>query len=125
MKVEKKPINFEDERGTIRDILTGEEVNSVTIITCKAGSVRGNHFHKKTNQYTYIVSGKVLFAAQESNGPVETRELTAGDLVFSPPGEKHALKALEDSIFLSLNKGLRQGKDYEKDTYRLEEPILS
>ena len=124
MKIEKKPINFEDARGAIRDILIGNDVDAVTIITCKEGSVRGNHFHKLSTQWSYIVSGKFLCAVQRPQELVETREVSEGDLIVHAPYESHAFKALEDSVFLSLTKGPRRGKNYEEDTFRLEELIL-
>lgn len=124
MQVEKKPINFEDARGWIRDVLIGIDVDAITILSCTKDSVRGNHFHKESLQYTYVVSGKLLYASQKDDGPIEKVEVVEGDLTFNPAGEKHAFRALENSVILSLNKGPRKGKDYEKDTYRLEKPIL-
>ena len=125
MNIEHKPINHEDDRGIIRDIIAGTAVDSVSLITCKKGSVRSNHYHKETTQYTYVVSGKFTYACQMEGGPVETREVAEGDITKSLPGERHAFKALEDSVLLQLSHGPRQGMDYEKDTYRLETPILT
>ena len=124
MQVEKKAIVFEDQRGSIRDILIGKEVDAVTILVCKKGSVRGNHFHKQSIQYGYIVSGSFVCATQIGDNPIETKELKTGDIITHPPGEKHAFKALEDSVFLALTKGPRQGTSYEKDTFHLEKLIL-
>ena len=97
----------------------------MTIITFTKGAVRGNHFHKLSYQYSYVVSGKLICATQVGDEEIETREISEGDLVFHPAGEKHAFKALEDSVFLSLTSGPRKGEDYEKDIYRLDKPILS
>lgn len=124
MQIEHKPINFEDARGSIRDIITGFDVDSITIITCKTGAVRGNHFHKKTIQNTYIVSGKLIYVAQQDDGPIETRTVETGDLTIDPPNSKHAFKALEDSIIIQMSKGPRQGDKYEGDTFHLEKRIL-
>lgn len=125
MNLQHKPINFEDARGAIRDILIGNDVDAITIITCAKDSVRGNHFHKKSMQYSYIVKGSFLCATQkDENAPVETKEIKEGDLVVHELEERHAFKALEDSVFLSLTKGPRQGKDYENDTFRLEVPLI-
>ena len=49
--------NFEDNRGIITDIITKERIDYVTIITNKKGSVRGNHYHKETIQYLYVIEG--------------------------------------------------------------------
>lgn len=124
MLIENKPINFEDDRGAIRDILIGCDIDAVTILTCKAGSIRGNHYHKESIQYAYIIQGRLLCAAQTDDGPIKYVEVKVGDLVMNPAGEKHAFKALEDSCFLSLTKGPRQGQDFESDTYRLDKKLL-
>jgi quercetin dioxygenase-like cupin family protein len=125
MKIEHKPINFEDARGSIRDIIVSTDINCATIISCKTGSVRGNHFHSHSDQYSYIVSGRFTCATKEMpDGPVEMREVVAGDLITNSANEAHAYKALEDSMFLQLSHGPRQGEDYENDTTRLETPIL-
>lgn len=125
MQIEHMPINFEDARGYIRDIIVGKEVDSVSLITCAPGSVRGNHFHKQTIQYTYILSGKLMYATQKPGEQIETREVMEGDLTANPPLESHAFKAIEQSTILQLSKGPRQGDNYENDTFRLETPILN
>jgi hypothetical protein len=58
MKVEKKQINFEDARGTITDIFVHVPIEHTTIISTKAGGIRGNHYHKVSVQHDYLVSGK-------------------------------------------------------------------
>lgn len=125
MNYKNKPINFSDNRGEIRDILIGESVDAITLITFTPGSVRGNHYHKESYQYSYVISGKLICATQVGDGEIETKEITGGDLVFHPAGEKHAFKALEHSVFLSMTSGPRKGEDYEKDIYRLDNPLLS
>ena len=57
------------------------------------------------------------------DGEVQEALLNPGDLLMNQPHEEHALVALQDSEFLVLTSGLRGGKDYEKDTYRLAEPL--
>jgi len=125
MKVKKTKINAKDQRGIIRDILTKVSVDAVTYITCKKNSVRGNHYHKKTFQYEYVLSGSFLCLAQNGEKGRKVRKvLKQGDLAFHPPGESHALRALADSELLSLTYGPRRGVDYEKDVYRLEKPLI-
>ena len=46
-----------------------------------------------------------------------------GDLVSHDLLESHSFEALSDTLFLVLSSGLRTGKDYEKDTYRLDVPL--
>lgn len=124
MQLEHKPINFEDARGSIRDIIAGFDVDSITIITCKTGAVRGNHFHKKTIQHTYVVNGKLVYATQQGDGPIETATVETGDLTIDLPNSKHAFKALENSVIIQMSKGPRQGENYEEDTFHLDKLIL-
>ena len=113
----------EDERGSITDIVEQVDFNGATIILSKSGSVRGNHFHKKTIQHVYILSGKMKCLAQKPQEEVMMATVEQGDLVSHDLLESHSFEALEDTLFLVLSSGLRTGKDYEKDTYRLESPL--
>lgn len=108
---------FTDERGTIRD-LVGD--SSVTAIHTVKGAVRGNHFHKATTQWTYVVSG----CLEMSNGGRTTYDLEAGEVDTHEPGQPHAWRAREDTDCLVFTLGPRSGENYESDVYRLEEPLL-
>ena len=117
--------NFEDNRGIITDIITKERIDYVTIITNKKGSVRGNHYHKETIQYLYVIEGSILVASQFEGKEIEKKILNAGSLLFNEAYERHAIKSLEDSKLLILTRGLRGGKNYESDTYKLTSPLLT
>ena len=113
----------EDERGTIADILRQEVIDSVTLITSKKGALRGNHYHKETIQYVYVMKGRLKALSQMPGEPVRSAVLEKGDLIVNVPNEGHAFLALEDSDFLVLTRGPRGGENYEDDTYRLDAPI--
>tara|TARA_Y100000996_G_scaffold398078_1_gene365781 strand:+ start:358 stop:750 length:393 start_codon:yes stop_codon:yes gene_type:complete len=116
--------SFKDNRGEITDILENEKINSITIITFKKGAIRGNHFHKKTTQWNYVLDGEIIYYSQEKNKKNKVK-MVAGDLSVSYPFQKHAFKGLKKSRVLVLTKGPRAGKDYEIDTYRLKnEPLI-
>jgi quercetin dioxygenase-like cupin family protein len=115
--------SFSDERGVIQDILVNEQIDHVTMITTVKGVVRGNHYHKDTVQWLYLLSGKLKYLAQKGDGDVTARILLPGDLLTTPAMEKHAVIALEESVFFVFTKGPRGGMNYEKDTYRLESPL--
>ena len=51
---------------------------------------------------------------------VELQILEDGDMMESPPLERHALHALEDSVLLIITRGPRGGKNYEDDTFRVD-----
>ena len=123
MKVQRLKVAFKDSRGAIMDILDDVDLNSVTLITNKKGAVRANHFHKKTVQYTFVLSGRVKYVSKGPRGR-SSAVLKAGDLAMSPPHEAHATEALTDATFLALSHGPRHGMNYEADTFRLERPLL-
>lgn len=123
MKFFRRKAAFSDARGSITDILDGVPLNAVTIITNKKGAVRANHYHKKTIQYTFVLTGRVKYVSKSKAG-LTTKIMKPGDLAISPPNEWHATEALTDATFLALAHGLRHGRDYEKDTFRLADPLI-
>ena len=76
----------------IQDLFDGDPV-AVTYITTKQGHVRGNHVHKQTTQWTFVVEGR-LTVAKQVGGLVKEMEIPAGTMVTHLPGEPHAWKAL-------------------------------
>lgn len=103
-----------DARGEIIDILQ-EDVDSVTMVTMVPNSVRGNHYHKQTTQWNYVLDGSVRYKTDK--GEVT---LSPGDFVRTEPNTPHALKALTYAKVLVLSKGPRRGEQYEEDTFRVE-----
>ena len=126
MEIVHTEVNFTDARGEIRDILM-EEVDAVTYITCTKDAVRGNHYHEKTDQWDYILSGTFqCFARKGFEGDIEMEVVKKGDRIYHPAGVHHAYKALEFAEMLSFTKGPRRGTEYEKDVIRLtEKPLVS
>jgi dTDP-4-dehydrorhamnose 3,5-epimerase len=114
----------EDQRGKIIDLISNDQINAVTLITFIKNSVRANHFHKKTIQWNYVISGEILFVTQMPNGLKQEKILKAGDFAITREYEGHALKALLDSEVLILTKGPRAGELYETDTFRLSDPLI-
>jgi len=120
MKIVKTKINFEDDRGMIRDVMTYTSVDAITYITFAKNAVRGNHYHNKTIQYDYIISGRLICRTKEAeNGEVEEVVVEAGDFITHPFPVRHAYKALEEAVMISCTNGPRQGDKYEEDTIRL------
>jgi dTDP-4-dehydrorhamnose 3,5-epimerase-like enzyme len=124
MKKIKLSINHKDKRGLITDLLEKKMINAVTLITQKKGTVRGNHYHKKTIQWNYLLSGKIEVVGKKNGKNKKKIILKQGDLVVTDKKEAHAIKALIDSRFLVFTQGPRGGKDYENDTYRLKIPLI-
>jgi dTDP-4-dehydrorhamnose 3,5-epimerase-like enzyme len=122
MKKIRIKIAFKDHRGTIKDLFYKENINHVAhIATEKKGVVRGNHYHKKTTQFMYMISGSLNYWYKKlgSNKPARVVRVIKGEIIKTPPKEIHALTFDEKNEFIVFSRGLRGGKDYEKDTFRV------
>lgn len=123
----KEPLEmFEDERGKILDIFYKHNIQHVAQIDSKPNIIRGNHYHKETTQHMLMISGSMEYWYKKFGSKDEPKMvyLKKGDLVSTPPFEIHTLKIGKDgNSFVVFSSGLRGGKDYESDTFRVD-PII-
>ena len=115
---------FIDERGEITMILDNDKtpIKSVLLITCNKGAVRANHYHKEDSHYAYLLSGRMEYFEEPAHGQSKKREtavLSAGDMVYTPALAAHAMRFLEDSVFIALATKSRKDGAYEDDTIRV------
>ena len=116
-----------DERGTIVDLFYNENIHHVARVTSEPGVIRGNHYHKETTQHMLMTQGSLEYWYKPvgSTEPSKMVIATVGDLISTGPNEIHALKIGEEgNQFIVFSEGVRGGKDYESDTYRVENIIL-
>jgi len=122
--------NFKDKRGLILDIFINKPKDHCTLVTFNKNAIRGNHFHKKSTQYSFVISGRLLFAycKVDKNGNIigklKKEILRANSLITHKPFHAHAFKALVKTNLLAFADGMRGGKNYEKDTFRLNEKLI-
>ncbi len=93
------------------------------LVTCKKGAVRANHYHRKDTHVTYILKGSMAYtykSAAKRNARKKTVLVKEGQLVRTPPMVAHAMKFLEDSVFLALTTEKRGRTNYEHDTIRVK-----
>jgi len=112
---------FTDGRGEIYDLIE-EEVHHIGMVTFTDGAVRGNHYHKRSIQHTYVLSGRIELRtrANDARASVETHVLRPGDLVTVPALTRHVFRALEASSMIDLTTLARGTAGYEEDTVRVE-----
>ena len=119
----KKPLqSFKDKRGSIIDIFYKKKIDHVAIIDSKPNALRGNHYHKKTIQHMLITEGSLeyWYKPLKKKTKVKKKILKVGDLLSTPPYEIHALKiSKKGNQFIVFSEGVRGGKDYEADTFRV------
>ena len=123
----KPPLELhEDSRGSIVDIFYKKNINHIAVVKSHKGSIRGNHYHKETTQHMLIIKGSLeyWFTSLEATEEPKFILLKEGDFVSTPPNEVHALKIVEDNEFIVFTEGVRGGKDYESDTFRLNSSII-
>lgn len=110
-----------DERGIIIDLFNEKGIEHIGCISFTRGALRGNHYHKKAKEYTYVLRGKIsLFIKNvaQDNPRVEEHIIEGGHLVFIPPYYSHALLAHEDSEILHLADKTREHDALEADTFQ-------
>lgn len=118
--------SHKDKRGRIVDVFYRENLNHVAVVDSKAGALRGDHYHKKTVQHILIIKGALEYWYKPVGfkGPAKFVLLKEGDLVTTPAFEIHALKIVSKNQFVAFSEGLRGGKDYESDTFRVKPTII-
>ena len=119
---EKKLQSFKDDRGIISDIFYKKKMEHAALIESKPNIIRGNHYHKKTIQYMFILKGSLeyWYKKNKSNNRAKKIILKEGDFIETPANEIHAMKiGKTHNKFIVFSKGIRGGLDYEKDTFRV------
>lgn len=114
-----------DARGSISDLVIEDEIGAVAHITFTENAVRGNHIHNHTTQWNYVVAGHLEVVIVDAAGVRRSNALRRGGLLRIDPGEAHALRAEEPTELMVFTMGPRAGKEYESDTIRLAEPLIS
>ena len=115
---------YVDERGTMTHLLDGKiKIIGALLITCNKGAIRANHYHTHDIHYSYMLKGSMEYTYQNlkvKNSKKRSIIVHEGDLVYTPPMTGHAMRFLEDSIFLALTTEKRDKSSYETDTIRLK-----
>lgn len=82
-----------DERRKLTQLITAD-IKQINIYEAKKGSNLGDHYHKSTNEFFYILKGGVLYN--------KDRILGKGDLFAVFPEEKHSIYCLTDVTFMTF-----------------------
>jgi mannose-6-phosphate isomerase-like protein (cupin superfamily) len=114
--------NFKDSRGAITDLFYNANLNHVAIIDSVPFAERGNHYHAQSVQHMFIISGSLEYWYKNDSMLDSKYELCLpGDVITSDKGEIHALRiGNQGCLFMAFTEGLRGGKDYESDTFRVD-----
>lgn len=97
-----------DARRTLTQLLTAD-IKQVNLYTANKGSILGGHYHKETNEYFYLIKGKICYN--------EERMLETGDMFVVYPQEVHTLECLTDVKLMSFLS--RPYTEIEPDTWKI------
>jgi dTDP-4-dehydrorhamnose 3,5-epimerase-like enzyme len=82
----------------------------------RAGAVLGNHYHRKTRIFLYLVSGTArIDLVRVKDGVRERAELAAEEGMYLEPEQAHAIRFLTPTEFILL-KSRRYNPD-DDDTF--------
>jgi len=110
----------EDVRGRIVEVMANQDYQHVVVVSFKSGAKRGDHYHPKSTQTSYVLKGRLhVYTKPKDGGGVVALELGPGWRITHEPGEAHSFVALEDSDLLCMSAGPRGGEGFEDDTVRL------
>jgi len=103
MKLLKIEFQHKDKRRTLTQLLTAD-IKQVNVYEAHHGEELGNHFHKETIEYFYILSGSMKYNNKQI--------LKKGDIFHPELGERHTVKVLSDkATFMTFLT-----KPYDKET---------
>jgi dTDP-4-dehydrorhamnose 3,5-epimerase-like enzyme len=105
-----------DKRGTFIEVLNGGRWESVIYGKMKRGSVLGNHYHKKTRIFFYLLKGNTTVdIVHVRTGRRKHAVLREHQGIMLEVNESHAIRFIKRSEFMML-KSLRYDQR-APDTY--------
>jgi len=103
MIIKKPAFEFEDERGIFKEIIRGEGWEELNFAVRYKGVNSGNHYHKKTLELFYVISGKGNVKIKNINtGEEKIYQFSKNDIFIVEPYEMHNLDYEEDTTFAIL-----------------------
>lgn len=85
------------EQGELAQFYTGDEgMRYLAFVELRAGTVRGNHYHKIKREWIYVISGELSLVVKDvASGTRDEFTMACGDLAFIPTHVAHALHVRE------------------------------
>jgi len=119
-KLIKNELRDTDLRGEILSIVD-QEVSNVSLITCNAGTIRSNHYHKKDFHFMYVLEGKIdYFYKSIHDENIKYFSVLPGQNVFTPSKEIHATFFPVRTKLIVSSGFPRDQATYEADTVRVK-----
>ena len=102
----KSYFSHKDDRGSILGISNKFNIEEINLIESKSGSVRGNHYHKKSFELFFIIEGEIEVIVQKiSNGGLVGKQerfiVKENDIFIIKPYIVHSFNILKDSKWIN------------------------
>lgn len=118
MKKIKPYLIKQDNRGIFRGIMGDRTWEEVNYVETKKDTIRGNHYHKKTLEAFYIISGKIKISITNLKNKKQKELLVKkGDIFIVDPYELHTFKTLENSSWINMLS--ERMSDKNKDIHQI------
>lgn len=104
---------FEDDRGTMAQLVR-KGFNQVNVITSKANSFRGGHYHQINREAFYVISGEIKLVLRKDD-ETETLKFSAGDMFAIRPLVSHDFFYITDTVLISMYDRGVELENGEKD----------
>ena len=92
----------EDSRGTFTGIINSGIWEEINVITTKAGSVRGGHYHKFTSELFYILRGEIEVEVSKEGSANEVHPVRSGSIFLIEPYEVHTFRCQTSCTWINV-----------------------
>ena len=108
-------LHFADTRGLIHGVTQLRDWEEINYAESAAGAVRGNHYHRRTTEGFYIISGRMKVSTVSlADGRRYWFYAEAGDSFTIAPMQRHTFEIVEKSSWINfLSRAMAEGE--EKD----------
>lgn len=115
VKLLKPDFELDNDRGKLTQ-LVHDGWKQINVISSKANSVRGGHYHKYNDEGFYIISGTLKLTLQKDD-TIEDYIFKNGDMFMISPYQIHTFEFQTDTILVSMYSNGVEISDNEKDIW--------
>jgi dTDP-4-dehydrorhamnose 3,5-epimerase-like enzyme len=116
----------QDVRGSFIEVVNSGPWETVITGSMREGSVLGNHYHRRTRMYFFLVHGAAEVAVVSvASGARDSCALDAQEGIYLEVGQAHAIRFTEESAFLLLKSRAYREDDPDTVPFTVMEPESS
>lgn len=92
-------------QGELAQIHDGEEgIRYLAAVQLVSGTTRGNHYHRRKQEWVYLITGAVQLVVEDVETKVrESLPIVTGDLIYIPPNIAHTFVVQQDGTAVEFS----------------------